>query len=224
MYHGSVTQENGPVHPLVCVSPWISCVMGRLTVPRERMKLTPLLGATAVSTNTDLRLVHIRTSETVLLKYIHSLMWFLNWSGIWRCASLSCEHRCHASPDGGTCSCPSGYIVNSNNSRSCIGIYYPSLTLHHLCPMIKDLTYDKMRCSMLFHVNESIYFGSVVWVFSLRQDTRSAQKKLYPKKALVHVALNYYSGQSVINARSRSAHRICRFCLDSEVQRKNCWI
>lgn len=57
--------------------------------------------------------------------------WFLGWllsilcvhcSGIWKCASLSCEHRCHASPDGGTCSCPSGYIVSSNNSRSCIGI------------------------------------------------------------------------------------------------------
>lgn len=49
---GSVTQESGPVHPLACASPLISCVMGRLTVPRGRMKLTPLLGATAVSTNT----------------------------------------------------------------------------------------------------------------------------------------------------------------------------
>lgn len=45
-------------------------------------------------------------------------------SGIWRCASLSCEHRCHASPEGGTCSCPPGYIVNNNNSRSCIGEYW----------------------------------------------------------------------------------------------------
>ncbi len=52
MYSRSVTQENGPVHPLACVSPWISCAMGRLTVPRERMKLTPLLDAIAVSTNT----------------------------------------------------------------------------------------------------------------------------------------------------------------------------
>lgn len=49
---GSVTQESGPARPLACASPWISCVMGQLTVPRGRMKLTPLLGATAVSTNT----------------------------------------------------------------------------------------------------------------------------------------------------------------------------
>jgi hypothetical protein len=55
-------------------------------------------------------------------------------SGIWRCASLSCEHRCHASPEGGTCSCPSGYIVNNNNIRSCIGEYWSihSLTLKEL--------------------------------------------------------------------------------------------
>ena len=44
-------------------------------------------------------------------------------SGIWRCPSLSCEHRCHASPEGGACSCPSGYVVNSNDSRSCAGKY-----------------------------------------------------------------------------------------------------
>lgn len=54
MWCGNVTQENGPVHPLACASPWISCVMGPLTVLRERMKLTPLLGATAVSGNVPL--------------------------------------------------------------------------------------------------------------------------------------------------------------------------
>ncbi|KTG44454.1 hypothetical protein cypCar_00026391, partial [Cyprinus carpio] len=39
---------------------------------------------------------------------------------IWRCASLSCEHHCHSSPDGGTCVCPQGYMVSRNDSRSCI--------------------------------------------------------------------------------------------------------
>lgn len=48
-YHGSVTQENGPVHHLASVSPWISCVMEHTTVLRERMKPTPLLDTTAVS-------------------------------------------------------------------------------------------------------------------------------------------------------------------------------
>lgn len=52
MYNGNVTQENGHVHLLACASPWISFVMGRLTVQMERMKLTPLLDATAVSINT----------------------------------------------------------------------------------------------------------------------------------------------------------------------------
>lgn len=42
-------------------------------------------------------------------------------TGIWRCASLSCEHHCHSSPDGGTCACPPGYVVSRNDSRSCIG-------------------------------------------------------------------------------------------------------
>lgn len=51
-----------------------------------------------------------------------SLMCSVHRSGIWRCASLSCEHRCHASPYGGTCTCPLGYIVSSNNSRTCIGV------------------------------------------------------------------------------------------------------
>lgn len=49
MFLESVIQGNGPVHPLVSVSQWTSCVMGRLTVQMERMKLTLLLRATAVS-------------------------------------------------------------------------------------------------------------------------------------------------------------------------------
>lgn len=48
-FHGSVTRGSGPVLPLVSASQWISCVMARLTVLMERMKLTPLLDATAAS-------------------------------------------------------------------------------------------------------------------------------------------------------------------------------
>lgn len=122
----SVIQENGLVLPPACVSPWIDCVTGHLTVPRERMKLTPPLGAIAVSAITSS--VKQTLAHLVSQCINHSLTLYLHWSGVWRCASLSCEHHCHASPDGGTCSCPSGYIVNRNNSRSCIGIY-PSLSL-----------------------------------------------------------------------------------------------
>lgn len=66
---------NGPVHRLACASPWISCVMGRHTVQRERMKLTALLGATAVSTITPLtHVVTFNIMQTGQSKYIHSLI------------------------------------------------------------------------------------------------------------------------------------------------------
>ncbi|XP_023355035.1 low-density lipoprotein receptor-related protein 2 isoform X2 [Sarcophilus harrisii] len=37
-----------------------------------------------------------------------------------QCATLSCQHRCHSSPTGGTCYCPQGYVINSNDSRTCV--------------------------------------------------------------------------------------------------------
>ncbi|XP_048725147.2 low-density lipoprotein receptor-related protein 2 isoform X1 [Caretta caretta] len=36
------------------------------------------------------------------------------------CAALSCQYRCHSSPSGGTCYCPAGYVISSNDSRTCI--------------------------------------------------------------------------------------------------------
>ncbi|XP_025940300.1 low-density lipoprotein receptor-related protein 2 [Apteryx rowi] len=36
------------------------------------------------------------------------------------CAALSCQYRCHSSPSGGMCYCPAGYIISSNDSRTCI--------------------------------------------------------------------------------------------------------
>ncbi|CAB1328475.1 unnamed protein product, partial [Coregonus sp. 'balchen'] len=64
---------------------------------------------------------------------------------IWRCASLSCEHRCHASPEGGTCSCPSGYIVNNNNSRSCID--FNDCTMWGVCDQLCEDRMGTHRCS-----------------------------------------------------------------------------
>uniref|UniRef100_A0A671YY02 Low density lipoprotein receptor-related protein 2a n=1 Tax=Sparus aurata TaxID=8175 RepID=A0A671YY02_SPAAU len=64
---------------------------------------------------------------------------------IWRCASLSCEHRCHASPDGGTCSCPSGYIVNSNNSRSCTD--FDDCSMWGVCDQLCEDRIGSHRCS-----------------------------------------------------------------------------
>lgn len=36
------------------------------------------------------------------------------------CGSLGCQHKCQASPTGGTCYCPEGRIL-ANDSRMCIG-------------------------------------------------------------------------------------------------------
>uniref|UniRef100_A0A8D0H975 Low-density lipoprotein receptor-related protein 2 n=1 Tax=Sphenodon punctatus TaxID=8508 RepID=A0A8D0H975_SPHPU len=37
-----------------------------------------------------------------------------------QCAALSCQYRCHSSPSGGMCYCPPGYVISSNDSRTCI--------------------------------------------------------------------------------------------------------
>ncbi|XP_030630936.1 low-density lipoprotein receptor-related protein 2 [Chanos chanos] len=39
--------------------------------------------------------------------------------GLNQCSALSCEYRCHATPQGGACYCPDGFIV-ANDSRSCV--------------------------------------------------------------------------------------------------------
>ncbi|CAG5865572.1 unnamed protein product [Menidia menidia] len=64
---------------------------------------------------------------------------------IWRCASLSCEHRCHASPDGGTCSCPSGYIVSSNDSRSCTD--FDDCSIWGMCDQLCEDRIGSHHCS-----------------------------------------------------------------------------
>uniref|UniRef100_A0A673WK35 Low density lipoprotein receptor-related protein 2a n=1 Tax=Salmo trutta TaxID=8032 RepID=A0A673WK35_SALTR len=64
---------------------------------------------------------------------------------IWRCASLSCEHRCHASPEGGTCTCPSGYTVNNNNSRSCID--FDDCQMWGVCDQLCEDRIGTHRCS-----------------------------------------------------------------------------
>uniref|UniRef100_A0A3P8VV89 EGF-like domain-containing protein n=1 Tax=Cynoglossus semilaevis TaxID=244447 RepID=A0A3P8VV89_CYNSE len=62
----------------------------------------------------------------------------------WGCSSLSCEHHCHASPDGGICSCPSGYIVR-NDSRSCID--FDDCTMWGVCDQLCEDRIGSHRCS-----------------------------------------------------------------------------
>ncbi|XP_051771492.1 low-density lipoprotein receptor-related protein 2 [Ctenopharyngodon idella] len=39
--------------------------------------------------------------------------------GLNQCSALSCEYRCHPSPQGGACYCPDGFTV-ANDSRTCV--------------------------------------------------------------------------------------------------------
>ncbi|MED6276189.1 Low-density lipoprotein receptor- protein 2 [Characodon lateralis] len=64
---------------------------------------------------------------------------------ILRCASLSCEHHCHTSPHGGTCSCPLGYIVSSNDSRSCID--FDDCSMWGVCDQLCEDRLGSHRCS-----------------------------------------------------------------------------
>ncbi|KTF93084.1 hypothetical protein cypCar_00007596 [Cyprinus carpio] len=64
---------------------------------------------------------------------------------IWRCASLSCEHHCLASPEGGTCSCPPGYMVSRNDSRSCID--NDDCSLWGMCDQLCEDRIGSHRCS-----------------------------------------------------------------------------
>lgn len=125
----------------------------------ERMKPTPQLAAIAVRFKMDpfQPILGQRLIFTIVINFFcaHS-------SGIWKCASLSCEHRCHASPDGGTCSCPSGYIVNGNNSRSCIGMY---------------------RAMFTFSENHVIYLHAVVFKNHWKKPKKT-QKRFYSKQIL----------------------------------------
>ncbi|XP_045414697.1 low-density lipoprotein receptor-related protein 2 [Lemur catta] len=42
------------------------------------------------------------------------------YCGISMCSTLNCEHQCHKTPYGGACFCPPGFIINRNDSRTCV--------------------------------------------------------------------------------------------------------
>uniref|UniRef100_A0A8C4T9C2 Low-density lipoprotein receptor-related protein 2 n=1 Tax=Erpetoichthys calabaricus TaxID=27687 RepID=A0A8C4T9C2_ERPCA len=63
------------------------------------------------------------------------------------CASLSCEHRCHQSPSGGTCYCPSGFVLNNNDSRSCRD--FDDCKTWGVCDQLCEDRIGSHRCSCL---------------------------------------------------------------------------
>ncbi|ELW62289.1 Low-density lipoprotein receptor-related protein 2 [Tupaia chinensis] len=42
------------------------------------------------------------------------------YCGLTMCSALNCEYECHKTPGGGACVCPPGYIINKNDSRTCV--------------------------------------------------------------------------------------------------------
>ncbi|KPP76751.1 low-density lipoprotein receptor-related protein 2-like, partial [Scleropages formosus] len=97
-------------------------------------------------------------------------------SCIWKCPSLSCEHRCHPSPDGGTCSCPPGYVINNNNSRSCID--FDDCKMWGICDQLCEDRIGSHHCSCLDgyileqhrHCRANTSSGSPFLVFSNGKD------------------------------------------------------
>ncbi|KAM9425856.1 low-density lipoprotein receptor-related protein 2 [Pholidichthys leucotaenia] len=64
--------------------------------------------------------------------------------GLERCSTLSCEYRCHTSPQGGACYCPDGYIVG-NNSRSCVD--YNDCQIWGICDQLCEDRPGTHHCS-----------------------------------------------------------------------------
>eukprot|EP00079_Xenopus_tropicalis_P011186 XP_002936802.2 PREDICTED: low-density lipoprotein receptor-related protein 2 isoform X2 [Xenopus tropicalis] len=61
------------------------------------------------------------------------------------CASLSCQHRCHSSPAGGLCYCPAGYVISSNDSRTCID--FDDCKMWGICDQFCEDRIGSYRCS-----------------------------------------------------------------------------
>uniref|UniRef100_A0A4W3HU78 Low-density lipoprotein receptor-related protein 2 n=1 Tax=Callorhinchus milii TaxID=7868 RepID=A0A4W3HU78_CALMI len=60
------------------------------------------------------------------------------------CAALSCEHRCHASPTGGVCYCPLGFVI-SPNARSCVD--FDECKLWGICDQLCEDQVGSQMCS-----------------------------------------------------------------------------
>ncbi|XP_069081387.1 low-density lipoprotein receptor-related protein 2 [Pleurodeles waltl] len=63
------------------------------------------------------------------------------------CAALSCQHRCHASPTGGSCYCPSGYVINPNDNRTCID--FDDCKMWGVCDQLCEDRVGSHHCSCI---------------------------------------------------------------------------
>nr|XP_046225254.1 LOW QUALITY PROTEIN: low-density lipoprotein receptor-related protein 2 [Oncorhynchus gorbuscha] len=61
-----------------------------------------------------------------------------------RCSALSCEYRCHLTPQGGACYCPDGFTV-ANDSRSCAD--YDDCDIWGICDQLCEDRPGTHRCS-----------------------------------------------------------------------------
>ncbi|XP_041123031.1 low-density lipoprotein receptor-related protein 2 [Polyodon spathula] len=64
--------------------------------------------------------------------------------GFEHCSILSCEHRCHASPQGGACYCPDGFTL-SNDSRTCVD--YNDCSIWGVCDQLCEDRIGTHHCS-----------------------------------------------------------------------------
>ncbi|MBN3296498.1 LRP2 protein, partial [Amia calva] len=64
--------------------------------------------------------------------------------GYEQCSTLSCQHQCHSSPQGGVCYCPDGFIV-ANDSRTCVD--YNDCNIWGICDHFCEDRSGTHRCS-----------------------------------------------------------------------------
>lgn len=55
------------------------------------------------------------------------------------CGVLSCSHRCHSTPTGGICSCPSGYEIDPSNNQTCRGMILLICNTQFQVALVTDL-------------------------------------------------------------------------------------
>ncbi|XP_027721928.1 low-density lipoprotein receptor-related protein 2 isoform X3 [Vombatus ursinus] len=93
-----------------------------------------------------------------------------------QCATLSCQHRCHTSPTGGICYCPQGYVISSNDSRTCIDFddckmwgvcdqMCEDRLGHHQCHCVEGYVLEQHR-----HCRANVSSGVASLIFSNGRD------------------------------------------------------
>nr|XP_012637337.1 low-density lipoprotein receptor-related protein 2 [Microcebus murinus] len=60
------------------------------------------------------------------------------------CSTLNCQQQCHETPYGGACFCLSGFIINRNDSRTCLG--FDDCQIWGICDQMCEIRFGRHQC------------------------------------------------------------------------------